>query len=68
MEDTTMKKTYIQPEMLQYVLTGELLTGASIKRDGTNAKVDVTDDTYDDVFCSRRHSVWDDEEEDEEMQ
>lgn len=64
-----MKKTYIQPEMLHFVLDGVLLTGASatIKQEGTNATVKVTDESYDDVFCSRQRSIWDDDEEEEDV-
>ena len=64
-----MKKTYMQPEVLHFVLNGELMLGASITRNNTGSTAEVTlnDDEYNDVFCTRQHSVWDDEEDEDEQ-
>lgn len=64
-----MKKIYIQPEMLHFVLNGELMLGGSITTKGPDnnktAEVTPTDDEYNDTFCSRRPSIWDDEEDED---
>ena len=64
-----MKKIYIQPEMLHFVLNGELMLGGSITRNSTGttetAAVTPTDDEYNETFCSRRPSIWDDEEDED---
>lgn len=63
MEESTMKKTYITPNVLVTKLTmgSSLLTGSAQGRNvytGTNA------DPSKPTLSRRRHSLWDDEEED----
>lgn len=60
-----MKKTYIYPKtVVTLIQPSTILGGSIIVTDATTATVDVdTSDDYDGEFCSRRNSVWGDDDE-----
>jgi len=58
-----MKKTYMSPDTLQTLISAQaVLIGASQNPDGFSENLDDTPIETKDML-SRRHNVWDDEEE-----
>ena len=59
-----MKKTYINPEISIVLLNLQTMIAASV--DGFEKTVDDENNIDTDKMLSRRHNVWEDEEEEEE--
>ena len=66
---TIMKKEYISPLTSLFLMETQQMIAAS-KLDNTTTgdqNVKPTDEEYNGEFGSRRHNVWDDEEEEDEQ-
>lgn len=62
-----MKKEYISPITTLFLMETQLMTTASqLDQTKDDQTVKPTDEEYDGEFGSRRHNVWDDEEEEEQ--
>ena len=63
-----MKKEYISPITTLFLMETQLMTVASqLDSNKDDQTVKPTDEEYNDEFGSRRHNVWDDEEEEDEQ-
>lgn len=65
---TIMKKEYISPLTSLFLIeTQQMIAASTLVKDQDNQTVKPTDEEYEGEFGSRRHNVWDDEEEEDEQ-
>lgn len=63
-----MKKEYISPITTLFLMETQLMTTASqLNQTKDDQNITTTEEEYNGEFGSRRHNVWDDEEEEDEQ-